>query len=113
MENSGKLNMGFWLHAFITFLAWVGPFLFNWKAMLLAYVLVILQHIFLGKCLLNDAHGTAEEDYNTFYGLVLELLGFRPDKKRLHFLARRVFLPALAGFTIFWQVGLGVRSLVF
>ena len=113
MEKSGSLNIGFWIHALVTLLAWVGPFLFNWKVMLVAYLIVFLQHVVLGKCLLNDTHGTPEEDYNTFYSLVFEFLGFKPNRKRLHFLARKVFVPGLALFTVFWQVYLGIGSLVF
>jgi len=113
MEQSGKLNTGFWIHAFITSLAWVGPFLFNWKLMLIAYLLVFLQHTFLGKCILNGTHGTAEKDFNTFYSFVFEVLGFRPNRKRLHFVARKVLMPVLSLFTVFWQVYLQFPALLF
>ncbi len=113
MEKSESFNLGFWIHALVTLLAWIGPFLFNWKVMLVCYLIVFLQHVVLGKCLLNDTHGTAEEDHNTFYSLVFESLGFHPDKKRLHFLARKIFVPGLALFTVFWQVYLGFVSLIF
>lgn len=113
MAKSETFNLGFWIHALITLLAWIGPFLFNWKVMLVCYLIVFLQHVVLKKCVLNDTHGTAEEDYNTFYFLVFETLGFKPNKKKLHFLARKVFVPSLAAFTYLWQVGLGMESIVF
>ena len=113
MGKNGHFNFGFWIHAFVTLLAWLGPFLFNWKVMLVCYFIVIIQHVILGKCVLNDTHGTAEEDHNTFYSLVFESLGFKPNRKRLHFLARKVFLPVLASFTVLWQVYFGVDALVF
>lgn len=113
MEQSGKLNAGFWVHALVTSLAWIGPFLFNWKVMLIAYLLVFLQHTFLGKCILNNSHGIEEKDNNTFYSFVFETLGFQPNKKQLHFIARKILMPVLSLFTVFWQVYLGFSPLLF
>jgi hypothetical protein len=107
------LNFAFWFHLFITLLGWVAPFLVSWYVILPIYAILILQFIFLKKCILNKAHDVGEEDNITFYAVVFELMGFKPNRAQLKFYVRKVFYPALSAFTLFWQLGLGIKPLWF
>ncbi len=39
-----EINGMFWAHLFVTSLAWVGPFLFSWYVMIVAYICVQMQY---------------------------------------------------------------------
>lgn len=103
----------FWLHLTVTILAWIGPFLFSWRLMVLAYLMVLAQFYFFNRCLMNARHDLAEENDNTFYAFLLERAGFRPNRKILKFFIRKILYLLLALFTLVWQVGLGFRPLFF
>ena len=108
-----EINGMFWVHLFVTSLAWLGPFLFSWPLMLLAYGIVQLQYKLFNKCLMNEGHALAEEDNNTFYHYILTKVGFRLDKKRVKFVVRKRLNIFLGLFVILWQVGLGFGPLLF
>ena len=102
-----KSTLLFWLHLFVTLLAWVAPFLFSWKILLPAYSLVMLQFFLFGRCLMNEQHGLREEGDRIFYTDLLEKMNFKPDRARVKFLVRRLLYPALALVALGWQVALG------
>ena len=112
-KSVATYNKVFWLHLFVTLGAWVMPFLINWSLACFAYSLVMLQFFVFGKCLMNEQHSVGEEDNNTFYAYLLETLGFQPNRKVLKFFIRKVLYFLLAGFTIFYQVYLGYKPLLF
>lgn len=112
--SKSTLNTAFFFHLFIVILAWVGPFLFSWYLMVLAYTIVTLQFIFLKKCVLNASHGleTSEEDDTTFYSDLFAMLGWHPNKRVLKFWVRKLIYPLLAAFTLWWQVVMGFEPLI-
>jgi hypothetical protein len=59
----------FVLHLVLTLGAYILPFIFNWEIGVAAYVLVLLQFIVFGKCLVNEKHALEEVDHQTFYSL--------------------------------------------
>ncbi len=81
--NNSDLNGAFWFHLFITALAWVGPFLFSWYLMVTAYALVVLQFIFLGRCVLNKSHGLDAGNDATFYSVLLDWAKIKHDPVRV------------------------------
>lgn len=103
----------FWLHLFVTLLAWVAPFLFSWKISLPVYGLVMLQFGVFGRCLMNEQHGLQEEDGRIFYTDLLEKMNFSPDRALVKFVVRRLLYPVLAIVALGWQVGLGNTPLLF
>lgn len=108
-----KFNLAFWFHLLITLLAWLGPFLFSWYLMVSAYGIVLLQFLIFNRCLLNAAHDLDNDNDNTFYAHLFELLGFQPNKKVLRLWVRRYVYLILAAFTLFWQLGLDQAPLLF
>ena len=108
-----ELNGMFWVHLFVTALAWIGPFLFSWFLMIFAYALVQLQYLLFNRCLMNEGHALAEEDSNTFYHYLLTKMGFRLDKKLVKFVVRKRLNIFLGLFAVLWQVGLGFMPILF
>jgi len=66
------INATFWLHLGITLFAWVGPFLIDWWLMCSIYVIVLLQFLFLNRCVVNAGHNLEEGEGITFYAFLLE-----------------------------------------
>ncbi len=113
--TSIRINTIFWMHLFVTMLSWLGPFLFWWPLIITAYVIVHLQFAFFGRCLMNKGHHLIEEeeeDY-TFYAFLLESLGWQPDRKTVKLVVRKLLYIFLTLITILWQIGLGVKPLLF
>lgn len=108
-----KSEFAFWLHLFVTLLAWAAPFLFSWQWSLPVYAAVMLQFAVFGRCLVNKQHNLREDDYATFYSHLFEKMGFRPNRRRLKFYVRNVYYPVLATFSIFWQEFLGNEPFIF
>lgn len=117
MDNTKKadLNFGFYLHFLVTLLALIGPFLFDWRLMALAYIIVHLQYMIFKKCLMNSSHGLDEsEDPNgTFYGVVFDMVGIKHDKARLKKFLRGPLYPILGIFGYVWQRILEIPPLFF
>ncbi len=113
MLASAKSTFVFWLHLFVTLLAWVAPFLFSWKLSLPVYGMVMLQFSVFGRCLMNEQHGLREEDNRIFYTDLLEKMNFTPDRALVKYLVRRLLYPTLALVALGWQLLLGQEPLVF
>ncbi|MEN0005734.1 MAG: hypothetical protein AAF798_16420, partial [Bacteroidota bacterium] len=89
------------------------PFLFSWYLIVPAYAIVLLQFIIFKQCLLNATHDLNTEDDATFYSTLFEIIGFRPDRKRLKLFVRRYLYVLMIGITLWWQIGLGKAPLFF
>jgi hypothetical protein len=108
-----KSEIAFWLHLFVTLLAWVAPFLFSWKWSLPVYAAVMIQFAVFGRCLVNKEHDLDESGDATFYSHLFEKMGFQPDRRRLKFYVRKVYYPVLATVALLWQEVLGIAPLLF
>ena len=106
-------NLAFWFHLFITIMAWIGPFLVDWRVMVACYCIIWLQFRVFNRCLLNKAHGLHGGDNATFYSFLFEEIGYRPDRARLKKVVRGWLYLALAAVAVAWQVGLGMKPLWF
>lgn len=117
MSTQGStLNTAFWLHLLLLIAGWTGPFLFSWYLMLIGYGLIFAQFLVFGKCLVNDMHDLDGENYYTFYTFLFETIGIRLNpvqQKRLFYFVRWPLYPLLSGFTLFWQLYLGFKPLLF
>lgn len=111
--TTNEFNTMFWVHLFFMVLSWVGPFLFTWQLLLLGYSCVYLQFFVFNRCLMNEGHSISEDDDNTFYAYLLELMGFKPNKKKLRFFVRKVIYIILGAIAVFWQYYLGYPPLLF
>lgn len=111
--GEGIHNFSFWFHLFITILAWVGPFLFTWYLMLIAYGIVILQFMVFNKCLLNAKHDLSDANDATFYSYLLEQLGVEVNRKKLKGFVRKYLYLLLGAVAVFWQLVLGFQPMLF
>lgn len=111
--QSSTHGLTFWFHVLITFLAWVGPFLFSWYLMLPAYLIVLLQFLIFKRCLLNNGHELDDADDTTFYSYIFEKLGIRVNRATLKLWVRRYFYLILSVVTLLWQLVLGVEPVLF
>ena len=105
--------MFFGLHLLIALAAWFIPFLVTWKITVPVLGIVILQHAVFGRCLGMDMHGVSEEDGSTFYSHVMERLGYKPNKKLVRFVVRKLLYGFLALVAVVWQVVLGHPPILF
>ncbi len=106
-------NFMFWLHLFLTVISWFGPFLFSWYLIIPAYCIVLLQFVFFGRCLMNEGHAIDDSGDHTFYGFILEKLGFRFNRKKLKVFVRREIYFIFTTITLIWQLWLGNAPLLF
>ena len=106
-------NFMFWLHVFITSLAWVGPFLFSWQIMLFAYGTILLQFLVFKKCLLNDKHDLTVSEDATFYSYLFEACGIKVNRPVMKTIVRNYLYFILGALTVVWQVYLGHKALLF
>jgi hypothetical protein len=106
-------NFMFWFHLFITSLAWVGPFLFSWQIMVVAYAIILLQFLVFDKCLLNAKHDLTVSEDATFYSYLFEACGMTVNRPLIKVVVRRYLYFILGAFAYFWQVALGHLALLF
>jgi hypothetical protein len=59
------LNATYWLHFGLTVLSWFIPFLFDWRLVLCAYSIVLLQFVIFGGCLMNRGHALNDAENAT------------------------------------------------
>lgn len=81
--------------------------------MLIAYCVVQLQYKIFSKCLMNVGHGLDDAGDDTFYAYLIELAGFKTNRKRVKFIVRERLNIFLAAFTILWQIILDFEPLLF
>ncbi len=108
-----EINGMFWVHLFVTSLAWVGPFLFSWYLMILAYICVQMQYQIFNRCLMNEGHELGEEDHNTFYHYLFTKMGMTLTRKGVKVFVRERLNYILAVIAVVWQVYLGFEPLLF
>lgn len=113
MASKGSaINGIFWFHLFITVLSWVAPFFIDWRIIIPIYFIIQLQFSFLGKCVLNEHHNLKEENYYTFYAFMFEQLGFKVNRKAMHFYVRSLSCSVYSLMAIIWQIGLDMKPLL-
>ena len=115
LENSttSEHNFVVWFHVLITLLAWIGPFLFSWYLMVPAYLIVLLQFVIFGRCLLNGQHKLDDGNDTTFYSYLFDKVGITVNKATLKIWVRRYFYVILSVITLVWQLVLGFKPLLF
>ena len=94
-------------HLILILLAWTSPFWLNYK---IIGVLIILNYcqirIFKGCILTNLQFKNKIYDSNdlTMYSYCLELIGFKPNRKKVKFIARYIMPAIILTIALIWQV---------
>lgn len=112
MEKNSFLPL---FHTILIILAWASPFYLDWKLILTGEIIISLQNILFGGCTLTNLQFNkkvkAKSD-NTMYSYYLQKSGFKPNKKRIQFLARYIFPLLILLFAIIWQIILKHSSII-
>ena len=108
-----KSGLAFWLHVTAVIATWFLPFAVSWPVAIGVYTAVMLQFVFLGKCLMNEHHGLDESDGRIFYTDIFERMGFRPNPALIKMIVRHWLYPILALIAVAWQVVLSHPPLLF
>lgn len=112
-EATSEHNFVFWVHVFITALAWLGPFLFSWYLLVAVFLIVLVQFMIWDRCLLNGSHDLEDKEETTLYSYVIEKLGYDVDRTELRLWVREYFYVLLSAIAIIWQAVLGFEPLLF
>lgn len=101
-------------HLLLVFLSWGAPFLVSWYIIVPIYLLVVIQFVIFGRCLLNKAHDLHDEGGgDTIYSYFLESINVHVDKRRLKRFIYRTLYFVLSIIAVVWQVILGFEPLWF
>ncbi len=93
----------FWLHLILDALFVISPFLFSWKLILLGIILLELQFVFFGGCLINKLHFSKDKEAVFLYPY-LKMLGVDISYQNAKILMRYIVPVIILGTAIFWQV---------
>lgn len=109
-----KVNGTFWIHLFLTAISWFIPFLFDWKLVVSAYTVVLMQFVLFGGCLMNRGHGLEDSNNDhTFYAHLLEHLGFKFNRRKVKIVVRLWIYVFLTAVTLLYQVVLGFEPAIY
>ena len=98
-----KARLIFGLHLLLTLLAWVAPFLIDWRLLALILGGVMAQFWVFKRCLMNRQHGLDEADDATFYSYLFERMGWRPNRRMVKTAVRVYLYPFLTVLGFLWQ----------
>lgn len=94
-------------HTLLIILAWASPFYLDWKIILIGIFIISIQELIFKGCILTNLQFNkkikAKSD-NTMYYFYLEKIGFKPNKKKIKFLARYIFPLIILILAIIWQI---------
>ncbi len=101
----------FWIHLLLVVLAYLSPFLFNWKLILVSIVFLFAQYAMIGGCVLNKIQFGNTKDV-TFLYPYLKMIGLDLNPKKFKIFIR-YYLPFILFFiSIIWQVVLNKNPLL-
>ena len=107
-------NATYLLHLGLTILSWFIPFLFDWRLVLCAYSVVLLQFVVFGGCLMNRGHALNDtENDHTFYAHLMENAGLKVNRTKVKGFVRSWIYVLLGSIAVLWQVILGHSALLF
>ena len=102
----------FWLHLVLVLFAYLSPFLFSWKIIIVATILLSIQYYFAGGCILNKAQFDNTKDVVFLYPY-LKMLGLKFSQYKLKIFIRYILPFILLFIAIIWQIFLNNSPLLF
>ncbi|TRZ53657.1 MAG: hypothetical protein D4S01_00975 [Dehalococcoidia bacterium] len=111
-ENVKYFGFIFWLHLVVVMFAYLSPFLFNWKAIILSVIILFVQYSLVGGCFLNKIQFGNAEDVVFLYPY-LTMLGLKLNPDKLKIFIRYILPFVLLFIAIIWQVVLHKVPVVF
>ncbi len=102
----------FWLHLVLVLFAYFSPFLFNWKIIIVATILLFIQYSLIGGCVLNKVQFDNTKDI-TFLYPYLTMLGLKLNPYKFRIFIRYILPFILLFIAIIWQLVLKKSPLIF
>lgn len=102
------------IHIVLIIAAYASPFWLDWKIILAGAILLSLQFLILGGCLLNTPQYGEEfyENGNGLYERLFTSLGIKYDQRRLKFILDWVMPSTILVIALIWQLVLGFSPLI-
>jgi len=110
-ENIKYFGLVFWIHLMLVSFAYLSPFLFNWKLIILGIIVLFIQYSWIGGCILNKIQFDEIKDITFLYPYIKMLgLNVNPYKFKIFI---RYYLPfILFLIAIIWQVLLNKTPII-
>ena len=102
----------FWMHLALVLVAYSSPFLFDWRIIIVGVVVLFVQYVLVGGCVLNKVQFGSAKDV-TFLYPYLKMVGVKLDPHKFKFFIRYVLPFALLLIAFLWQVVWGRSPLLF
>ncbi len=111
-----ETSLIFW-HTIIILLAWLSPFWLDWKLIFICSALYWLQILIFKGCILTniqfkDKIKLTKKSDRTMYAFWADWLGFKPNRKKLKFLAVYIMPLIVLIIAILWQIVLKMPVLL-
>jgi hypothetical protein len=103
------------IHTILIILVWTSPFWLDWKLILVCILLLSIQYIIFKGCALTNlqfSNKINKKVEDTMYSYYLEKIGFKPNKRRIKFLARYIFPIIILGLALIWQIILNMQIII-
>ncbi len=110
-ENIKYFGLVFWIHLILVLFAYLSPFLFNWKLILLGIIILFIQYNLIGGCILNKIQFDKTKDI-TFLYPYLKMLGLNINPYKFKIFIRYYLPFILLLIAIIWQVLLNKAPLI-
>lgn len=110
-QKTSDFGALFWLHLSTILVGYVSPFLFDWRIILVGIIIVYLQWLIFGNCVLTLLQFEADRNDPSFHHYYLSRLGFRTNKRILWWYTGFVFPWLVFGGALVWQVTLSHKTL--
>ncbi len=110
-EKIKYFGLVFWIHLILVLFAYLSPFLFNWKLIILGIIILFIQYSLIGGCILNKIQFDNTRDVVFLYPY-LKMLGLNLDAYKFKIFIRYCLPFILLLIAIIWQVLLNKTPLI-
>ncbi|HVY01754.1 MAG TPA: hypothetical protein VHA12_03245 [Candidatus Nanoarchaeia archaeon] len=111
MAPKAEISLLFLFHLFIHIAAYILPFIISWKIILAITLILYLQLIFVGKCVLTIAQHGKEHNISYLYPYYVKL-GLKPNNEYMLFYGNYIEPAVFFILAAVWQIFLGFSPLI-
>jgi hypothetical protein len=102
----------FWLHLVLNILAYISPFLFNWKLIVLGIILLQIQYFLIGGCYLSELE-LGKNRKESFFSFYFKKFGINFNEESLDFHTKYTVQFIILILALIWQIWLEHRPFWF
>lgn len=113
LNQKRDFNPIFWIHLILVILIVASPFLFSLALIAVGAMVLWLQYLVFGGCILTfQQFGRGDSDM-TFWYYLLTKLGLNVDKRKVKLVVRYALPFVIVGVAFIWQFELNNDPLLF